>query len=1088
MRLMHLRLANVVAKVKKGRKTGSACRPSRRARLGFETLEGRELMTASPLAWTAPAGSHNIVMGVSHGTVQIYDFGQLVASRAVTAVSSISLTGSSGGQNLFQIYSSPANIQTTINAKGRDDVVVLGDPGANAASNTGPLTPAAPPPATLQGVLGGVSVVGPTVANGLQLYVVDSTDPNTHQAIINSNSVTGLTPAAINYSGVNSLTVYGSKGANSRYTINGGPARTVLNDGSSSDTVIVRSNAGGVTVNGMRGDVGFLYGAASGTNTFTATPAAGTIPAAATLSGPGYTNVLNNFSGVVAYSNSASDSAELTSADDPNGSTLVATPTDATLSGTGYSFDAVGFEHVTVDSENFSGHDVAMLTGASSGTNTLVASGNDATLSGPGYSLDISYFSTVNVTSKSAADTATLSGIAGSENILSASSVDAFMTGPGYTNKVIGFHTVTANGSYKDKAYLTGPNTGANNLSASPNQAYLSGAGYNISALGFANIYATSNSTSDTANLNGKGGFLSATPTQATVSGADIITGAGYFIQAANFSNVYEHLTLHDFNWTSSGKLLENNNGWTTWDSGFKTLAIGSLVSPNYVWDTNSTGVHYFGGSYSARATDIAVLLNGLHDASLRSALFPALVRDGGLIHKGMLDVFAAVESEGMVTSGSLQDLQTLLQSASTLGMPLHVKDLANSVINGQQANANFQHLDSNGNVVSTALGNLHVGSLGSQLTNLVNIWFLGMSEPTAAKPYSAVPGVLMGANPLFTEVHQGQVGDCWFAATLAATAAQQPGYIKNMFIYDGTNTVNGKTVDVYTVRFFVNGAARYVTVDTELPDGGNYYTKLQNGFVLWPALAEKAYAVANGAGYVQTNNANSNSYDALAGGWPFWALPAITGKGAVQYDTDPSKAASAIQAGQVVVLSSAFYPDSNLIVGRHGYALVGFDSTSSTPFKVYNPWGSDKENQSTATYEGHPVFGGLFDVDATFMSNNFGNQSVSLMAAPGSVTAPDSARASVALLPAFTPGARASLESLPAFTLEVPTQQAIRTEPLPLPAANNSAAHSDAVFSSFGAQPQERASARWVVGHVRGSLMAVDHLFSEAGFTDMGL
>ena len=91
------------------------------------------------------------------------------------------------------------------------------------------------------------------------------------------------------------------------------------------------------------------------------------------------------------------------------------------------------------------------------------------------------------------------------------------------------------------------------------------------------------------------------------------------------------------------------------------------------------------------------------------------------------------------------------------------------------------------------------------------------------------------------------------------------------MFTYDGTTVDNGATVGLYTVRFFnTSGSAVYVKVDTELPSGGEYYDHVRNDLgtqALWVALAEKAYAEANGLGYVTTSNEYQDSYNALDGG-----------------------------------------------------------------------------------------------------------------------------------------------------------------------------------------------------------------------------
>ena len=120
------------------------------------------------------------------------------------------------------------------------------------------------------------------------------------------------------------------------------------------------------------------------------------------------------------------------------------------------------------------------------------------------------------------------------------------------------------------------------------------------------------------------------------------------------------------------------------------------------------------------------------------------------------------------------------------------------------------------------------------------------------------------------------------------------------MFTYQGTTVENGATVGLYSVRFF-NGAgvAKYVTVDTELPNGGQWYDQPQNG-VLWVALAEKAYAEANGAGYVTTGTPGSDSYNALNAGNPVWALQAITGKIRQQFQHQPHEHRLGLERGRI--------------------------------------------------------------------------------------------------------------------------------------------------------------------------------------------
>ena len=87
---------------------------------------------------------------------------------------------------------------------------------------------------------------------------------------------------------------------------------------------------------------------------------------------------------------------------------------------------------------------------------------------------------------------------------------------------------------------------------------------------------------------------------------------------------------------------------------------------------------------------------------------------------------------------------------------------------------------------------------------------------------------------PLFTDgvkpedVQQGALGDCFFPATMAGIAQARPDAIQNMVKKNDDGT--------YTVRFYNNsGTAKYVTVDTELPSGGQLYDHPVNG-VLWVA------------------------------------------------------------------------------------------------------------------------------------------------------------------------------------------------------------------------------------------------------------
>jgi hypothetical protein len=213
--------------------------------------------------------------------------------------------------------------------------------------------------------------------------------------------------------------------------------------------------------------------------------------------------------------------------------------------------------------------------------------------------------------------------------------------------------------------------------------------------------------------------------------------------------------------------------------------------------------------------------------------------------------------------------------------------------------------------------------------------------------------------------------------ASLAEVAARYPQDIKNMFTYDGTTVDNGATVGLYTVRLFTTqGYPIYVQVDTEFPSGGAYYDSVANALgtkVLWAALAEKAYAVANGLGVVGSLNECQDSYDSLDGGYPTFALHAITDYPGYDYSINPTDIATDWNAGSLIVLDTTT-PSSSYIVGTHAYAVVGYNASSITPFKVFNPWGTDQ--YGWARYHYLTKYG-LFWAGSTFISQNFYAQTI---------------------------------------------------------------------------------------------------------------
>jgi len=278
----------------------------RKARIGLEGLEERLVM--SPLVYAATgAGEHVIVLEDVGAEIEIFDNKVLKAKQAQSHTSSVKITGADvastvnpGSKNVFDINQTV--VPTTINMGSAQDQAFVGVDATDAGVTNVDL-------ASVQGIKGALTIHG---SGGMGAVTVD--DRSNTQAVtatISSSSITGLAPAPINYTGINQLTVYGSKGSGNQYTITGGVGPfsgpgTTLNDESPTDTVTVRSGSGKVSALGLRGDVITLYGSSVGGSVLNA------YPQNADIGKPGvYDSSESGFSNAVFDSQSNSDSAAL---------------------------------------------------------------------------------------------------------------------------------------------------------------------------------------------------------------------------------------------------------------------------------------------------------------------------------------------------------------------------------------------------------------------------------------------------------------------------------------------------------------------------------------------------------------------------------------------------------------------------------------------------------------------------------------------------------------------------------------------------------------------------------------------------------
>lgn len=349
-----------------------------------------------------------------------------------------------------------------------------------------------------------------------------------------------------------------------------------------------------------------------------------------------------------------------------------------------------------------------------------------------------------------------------------------------------------------------------------------------------------------------------------------------------------------------------------------------------------------------------------LRDSAVRSQA-RLEYRDGVLSRDDMLGLYSTVARDGVdsvipydgtVTADEIADLKML--TSIKINVPADSRFLARKIAFGDLANARFQ---------GQPLGNLAAGSRGGQLDLLVAKWFKGRDLPVAADDslstlrYEMVAGSLFVDGPDVADIDQGSPNDCYFLAALGGVARRSPATIQQMFTDNGDGT--------WTVRFFVGGAAAYVTVDRQLPVLGKSFSApwaagwgidaqgfqrdaSDPGNELWVALAEKAYAQLNESGTIGQDG--TNDYRGIDFGHPVVAFRQITGKSVGRTSlesTDSSGMIKALAAGRAIALSSKESPANGLVAANHAYTVLGYDQATRR-FQLYNPWGQPAPGSSS--------------------------------------------------------------------------------------------------------------------------------------------
>jgi hypothetical protein len=346
---------------------------------------------------------------------------------------------------------------------------------------------------------------------------------------------------------------------------------------------------------------------------------------------------------------------------------------------------------------------------------------------------------------------------------------------------------------------------------------------------------------------------------------------------------------------------------------------------------------------------------------------------DGVLTYDETLKILkdAAV---GGITADEFSALKTLASQLNVAGgykTTAYVDQIFDDVVLGNSANAHW----TGGAAKATTLGNMVAGSSELQANELIAKWFLGADLPstdlsavgsTLKSTYATSTLPLFGANgPQWSDINQGSVGDCYFESALAETALQNPNTIANMIKSNG----NGS----YSVEFFINGKADYVTVDAELammPSGycwqdGSKQTFSHNATNMWSQLIEKAYVELVEQKEVTPGMSlyvNGNAYADVTGGLG-QCLSEITGQSYNTYQLSAGEATSTLMQTlqtafsakeEIIVGTSAKNPPGNL-VAQHMFFVSGVDAANGL-VQLCNPWGQASASASLSMKFWEPI------------------------------------------------------------------------------------------------------------------------------------
>lgn len=204
-------------------------------------------------------------------------------------------------------------------------------------------------------------------------------------------------------------------------------------------------------------------------------------------------------------------------------------------------------------------------------------------------------------------------------------------------------------------------------------------------------------------------------------------------------------------------------------------------------------------------------------------------------------------------------------------------------------------------------------------------------------------------------DVQQGQLGDCYFLAAIAAVARANPKALEKLIKDNKDGTYD---VTLYVYKHFISWSRTptVIKVKPEFPkkaDGTPAYAKIGDN-ELWVMLLEKAYAQHKG------------SYGKIDGGYVEKGMGVLTGENATSYKISKytekeilETFADAIKNNQPIAVDSKKIGKKNKeksklakglnIIGGHSYPVKG---VSGNNISLQNPWTNVNTGNASDNYD----------------------------------------------------------------------------------------------------------------------------------------